>query len=108
VDHTAALKNPPTEEDVAKLAKLAALDMPTPHMMRSFLNQLKFVEVLRNVNTDGVEPVVRLVEPVEVPDLEGLADQGDAAEIGHWKPTELAKEKESDFYVVKDTLHGEH
>lgn len=109
VEHAAPLKNPPKEEDLLRLSKLAGLDPPTPKMLRSFVNQLKFVELLRDIDTTNVEPVTRLIDTVEVPDLtNALDDTTTAPEVGHWNPVDCASEKESHYYVVKDTLHGEH
>lgn len=108
VQHSAPLRNPPTEADVARISQLASLERPTPKMMAAFINQLKFVEVLRDVDTSGVEPIARLVDNVSVPDLTNALEITETApELGKWRPVDLAAEKESDFYVVKDSLHGQ-
>lgn len=108
VEHSAPLKNPPKEEDLFKLSKLAGLDPPTPQMLLAFTNQLRFVELLRDVDTSNVEPITRLIDTVDVPEDLGdaLSDSCDEPEVGRWNPVDVASEKESNYYVVKDTLHG--
>lgn len=108
VEHSAPLKNPPKEEDLIKLAKLAGLDPPTSQMLHAFENQLKFVELLRDVDTTNVEPITRLIDIVDVPeDLDSaLNDTTNEPEVGKWNPVDVASEKEGEFYVVKDSLHG--
>lgn len=108
VEHSAPLRNPPSEADIALISQLASLERPSSEMIAAFINQLKFVEVLRDVNTSGVEPIARLVDNVHVPDLTNILNITEPApEIGNWRPVDLASEKESDYYVVKDYLHSQ-
>lgn len=94
---------PPSHETVQRISKLAGL-APTEHTQADLVNQLRFVETLSAVNTDGVEPLSRLTHPVECPDLDNVIEE---AQPEKWNPPSLATERVSDFYVVKEGLRHE-
>lgn len=104
-DLAAAPKHPPSDAELLRLCQMAGLNPPSETMKRSLYNQLKFVETLRDCNTDGVEPLTRLVAPVVVPDP-GTARPFE--QDAPWDPVNLASESEAGCYVVKGAPESSH
>lgn len=116
---TASSKEQPpvaSSELITKLIKQSGL-MPVAkgsvqetEIIKDLEGQLVFVNHICEVDTTGIEPLIRLGDTAEgarvkltYEDLAGPIKVEDVA----WKPTELAQEKNGSFYVLKEGLRRE-
>lgn len=115
-----AKEQPPlaSSELIAKLIKQSGL-MPVTkgssqeaEIIKDLEGQLVFVNHICEVDTTGIDPLIRLGDSAEgartqftYEDLANPITPKDA-EV-NWKPTELAHEKQGAFYVLKEGLRRE-
>lgn len=77
-------------------------------ILRDLENQLVFVDHICEVDTTGLEPLVRLGDPVKTVSFEQMTTPIDPKDSKvKWDPTALAKEKNASFYVLKEGLRHE-
>lgn len=92
----------PSLEQVKKIARLSAFHIEDPSAALSDLErQLRFLRALKEVDTEGVEPLARLIAPVQVPFPEDVKEPEDP-EV--WDPTQRAMKTDGDFFVVDKSL----
>lgn len=105
-DNARPPRHVPTEAELLHLSEMAGLKPPSDVMKSAFYKQLKFVETIRDCDTEGIEPLERLVAPVVVPDpdshrsVESVIKKTDEEEAT-WNPVSHAAEREGSYYVVK-------
>lgn len=109
VDVSAPLRNPPTWETIVKISRLAALSTPEKHFLDDLKSQLRFIEVLSQVDTSEVKPLSRLIPVRDAP--ENLVDAAKVQAAGdkfeEWQPTSIASGNRGEYYVVREGLHHE-
>lgn len=111
----------PTPKLLSKLLKQAGLNpidgdiRRQEHLLKEMENQLTFVEHIHNVDTTGLEPLVRIGAVPQNISLEKMLqleqDQpSTAAETvgtNAWRPTRFATKKSGDYYVIEEGLRHE-
>lgn len=105
----------PTMESLSKLIKQAAFsavennEAAKEKLLSELETQLQFVEHLSSVDTDGIEPLVRLSSEPQVIDFEDAVAAAQSSETapetnGGWQPSRLAAVNDGDYYVVREGL----
>ncbi|PZO40981.1 MAG: Asp-tRNA(Asn)/Glu-tRNA(Gln) amidotransferase GatCAB subunit C [Shackletoniella antarctica] len=91
-------------EQVRKVALLARLDL-SPAEEDQFTDQisgiLDYVEQLKELNTDAVEPTTRAIELTNITRTDSLESFGDRATM-----LDGAPDREDDFFKVPKILEG--
>jgi aspartyl-tRNA(Asn)/glutamyl-tRNA(Gln) amidotransferase subunit C len=91
-------------EQVRKVALLARLDL-SPGEEEQFTDQLSgildYVEQLKELNTDDVEPTTRAIELSNITRTDSLEPFGDRASM-----LDCAPDREGDFFKVPKILEG--
>lgn len=99
---------------VSKLVKQAGLPPVEPNstreaeILKDLQDQLVFVDHICEVNTEGIEPLVRLGDPVinlSFSEMKTPIEPKDSKI--KWNPTDLAAEKNGNLYVLKEGLRHE-
>lgn len=90
-----------TVEDLAKLSKLSFDDESKEVMRKDLENILEMCEKLKEVNTDGVEPLIYMTNSQTV-----LRDDVVEQEISHEEALKNAPKKDSDFFRVPKVIGG--
>ena len=68
-----------TVRRIAHLARIAVTDAEVPHLQGELNAMLAFVEQLREVNIDGVEPMTSVM-PMEMKKRQDVVDDGGIAD----------------------------
>ena len=91
-------------EQVRKVALLARLEL-SPAEEEQFTGQLSgildYVEQLKELNTDAVEPTTRAIELSNITRPDSLESFGDRADM-----LDCAPDREGDFFKVPKILEG--
>ena len=91
-------------EQVRKVALLARLEL-SPAEEEQFTGQLSgildYVEQLKELNTDDVEPTTRAIELSNITRTDRLESFGDRADM-----LDCAPDREDDFFKVPKILEG--
>lgn len=107
----------PTAETLTKLLKLAGLNAipkgsaKEAQLLDELTHQLVFVSHISAVDTEGVEPLVRIsgppIEPSYADLVEAESSTKDAPETeapNNWQPTKLAAKTSGSFYQLNTKL----
>ncbi|ANB11366.1 Uncharacterized protein AWJ20_4172 [Sugiyamaella lignohabitans] len=108
----------PTYETLSKLLKQAGLnsvekDSPRANKLLQELDtQLTFVSHISEVDTKGIEPLVRISgEPIKarMEDLFAISEETapETVEPNNWQPVALSAERSGNFYVLHEGLAKE-
>lgn len=84
-----------TVSRIARLARIRATDAEQDALVGDLNKILNFVEQLREVNTEGVEPLTSVVHATLRMRPDAVTEGGDAARV-----TSNAPERTEDFFVV--------
>jgi hypothetical protein len=105
------ITEPATPEMLTKLLKQAGLNSVgnepkrEAKLLKELDTQLTFVGHIAAVNTDGIEPLVRIGGPPLSVSYEQLYQPRETApEVGKWSPAQLASESNGDYYVLREGL----
>lgn len=104
----------PDSKLIAKLVKQAGLPPVAPGsereaaIIKDLNSQLVFVDHICEVDTAGIEPLVRLSDPLITLSFDQMKSPIVAKDSQiKWTPTALAAEKNASFYVLKEGLRRE-
>jgi Glu-tRNAGln amidotransferase C subunit len=111
----------PTPKLLAKLLNQAGLNPVDGnierqnHLLKEMENQLTFVEHIHNVDTTGLEPLVRIGAIPHTLSLEKMLEleqdqpavAAETVGVNQWNPTGLATKKSGDFYMLEEGLRHE-
>ncbi len=90
-----------TVENLAKLSKLSFDEHSKEVMRKDLENILEMCEKLKEVNTDGVEPLIYMTDSHTV-----LRDDVVVQEISHDEALKNAPKRDSDFFRVPKVIGG--
>lgn len=97
---------------VAKLLKQSGLMPVAPgshaesQILRDLEGQLVFVNHICEVDTEGIEPLVRLGDVKLKLSFDDISGEIESTKV-EWNPTGLAKERDGPFYILKEGLRHE-
>lgn len=84
-----------TVRRIAQLARIAVTDAEVPHLQGELNAMLAFVEQLREVNVDGVEPMTSVM-PMEMKKRHDVVNDGEIVD----KVTANAPDEQDHFFLV--------
>ena len=90
------------QETLAKIAHLARLDLDAKDidkMLKDMNNMVNFVEKLKEVNTDGVEPLTTMSHEINT-----LREDEVKPHLDHDQVLQNAPKKDSDYFRVPKVL----
>lgn len=75
-------------------------------IIKDLKGQLVFVNHICEVDTEGIEPLIRLGDVKMRLSFEDISREIESEKV-NWNPTSLSKEKSGPFYVLKEGLRRE-
>ncbi len=90
------------QETLAKIAHLARLDLDAKDidkMLKDMNNMVNFVEKLKEVNTDGIEPLTTMSQ-----EINALREDEVKPHLDHHQVLQNAPKKDSDYFRVPKVL----
>ncbi|MBX7125842.1 MAG: Asp-tRNA(Asn)/Glu-tRNA(Gln) amidotransferase subunit GatC [Cyclobacteriaceae bacterium] len=88
-----------TLDKIAHLARLTFEEKDAEEMMKDMSRMVSFVEKLKEVNTEGVEPLTTMSHEVNA-----LRDDVPAAPLEHERALRNAPQHDSDYFRVPKVL----